>query len=106
LSKSLPFIKTYKLRSVISIKLYRFHQDKDEVKKDVSLQTAPGENHFHSKNTGGVHIYVLPDGHVQQQELTGAGKIWANNKNIHRIFGFSLNKIHCLLIFLILSCKF
>jgi hypothetical protein len=45
------------------------------VKKDVSLQTAPGENHFHSKNTGGVHIYVLPDGHVQQQELTGAGKI-------------------------------
>lgn len=45
--------------------------------KDVSLQTAPGENHFHSKNTGGVHIYVLPDGQVQQQELTGAGKIWA-----------------------------
>lgn len=49
------------------------------MKKDVSLQTAPGENHFHSKNTGGVHIYVLPDGHVQQQELTGAGKIWAYN---------------------------
>ncbi|XP_071125148.1 uncharacterized protein [Mytilus edulis] len=45
---------------------------KDDVKKDVTLHTATGENLFHGRNTGGVHIYVLPDGHVQQQELTGA----------------------------------
>ncbi|XP_052077218.1 uncharacterized protein LOC127715238 isoform X2 [Mytilus californianus] len=44
----------------------------DDVKKDVTLHTTTGENLFHSRNTGGVHIYVLPDGHVQQQELTGA----------------------------------
>ena len=63
-----------------------FHEEKEEGRTDVSLHTASGENLIHRGNTGGVHIYVLPvqnniymticlpDGHVQQQELTGAGK--------------------------------
>ncbi|CAG2242981.1 unnamed protein product [Mytilus edulis] len=61
------------LRNLLDKKgMLRYSPPSHDVKKDVTLHTATGENLFHGRNTGGVHIYVLPDGHVQQQELTGA----------------------------------
>ncbi|XP_063415448.1 uncharacterized protein LOC134697235 isoform X2 [Mytilus trossulus] len=61
------------LRNLLDKKgMMRYSPPTHDVKKDVTLHTGTGENLFHGRNTGGVHIYVLPDGHVQQQELTGA----------------------------------